>query len=53
MVKKHFIVANELLQDSYHLGHLILDSGFTPNYLVGGWRRRRDSHPRDTFAPTD
>ena len=38
MVEKHFITANELLQDSYHLGHLILDSGFTPNYLVGVWR---------------
>jgi hypothetical protein len=37
-VEKHFITANELLQDSYHLGHLILDSGFTPNYLVGVWR---------------
>jgi hypoxanthine phosphoribosyltransferase len=38
MVEKHFIAANELLQDSYHLGHLVLDSGFTPNYLVGVWR---------------
>ena len=38
MVEKHFITANELLQDSYHLGHLILESGFTPNYLVGVWR---------------
>jgi uncharacterized protein len=38
MVEKHFITANELLQDSYHLGHLVLDSGFTPNYLVGVWR---------------
>ena len=37
-VEKHFITANELLQDSYHLGHLVLDSGFTPNYLVGVWR---------------
>ena len=38
MIKKHFIIANELLQDSYNLGHLVLDSGFTPNYLVGVWR---------------
>ena len=38
MVEKHFITANELLQDSYQLGHFILDSGFTPNYLVGVWR---------------
>ena len=37
-VEKHFITANELLQDSYHLGHLVLDSGFKPNYLVGVWR---------------
>ena len=38
MVEKHFIAADELLQDSYHLGHLILNSGFTPNYLIGVWR---------------
>jgi uncharacterized protein len=38
MVEKHFITANELLQDSYHLGHLILESGFRPTYLVGVWR---------------
>ena len=38
MVEKHFIAANELLQDSYNLGHLILNSGFTPNYLIGVWR---------------
>ena len=37
-VEKHFITANELLQDSYNLGHLVLDSGFKPNYLVGVWR---------------
>lgn len=38
MVEKHFITANELLKYSYHLGHLVLDSGFTPNYIVGVWR---------------
>tara|TARA_E500000331_G_C17049865_1_gene623456 strand:+ start:245 stop:829 length:585 start_codon:yes stop_codon:yes gene_type:complete len=38
MVEKYFIAANELLQDSYNLGHLILNSGFTPNYLIGVWR---------------
>jgi hypoxanthine phosphoribosyltransferase len=38
LVEKHFITANELLQDSYHLGHYVLESGFTPNYLVGVWR---------------
>ena len=38
MVEKHFITANELLQYSYHLGHLVLESGFTPNYIVGVWR---------------
>ena len=35
MVEKHLITANEIFQNSYLLGYLILDSGFTPNYLVG------------------
>lgn len=38
MVEKYFISADELLADSYRLGHLILESGFQPNYIVGVWR---------------
>jgi uncharacterized protein len=38
MTEKYFINANELLQDSYRLGHMILESGFQPNYIIGVWR---------------
>ncbi|MBL4721827.1 MAG: hypoxanthine phosphoribosyltransferase, partial [Alphaproteobacteria bacterium] len=38
MVEKHFISADELLRDSYRLGHMILESGFKPNYIIGIWR---------------
>ena len=38
MVEKQFISAEELLQDSFLLGHQILESGFKPNYIVGVWR---------------
>ncbi|MDH5188986.1 MAG: hypothetical protein OEW37_08530, partial [Rhodospirillaceae bacterium] len=38
MVDKQFISAEELLRDSFLLGHLILESGFRPNYIVGVWR---------------
>ena len=38
MVEKQFISAEELLQDSFLLGHQILKSGFKPNYIVGVWR---------------
>jgi len=38
MTEKYFISANELLQDSYRLGHMILESGFQPNYIIGVWR---------------
>jgi len=35
---KHYISANELLDDSFKLAHVILKSGFVPNYIVGVWR---------------
>lgn len=38
VVEKEFISAEELLRDSFLLGHQILQSGFKPNYIVGVWR---------------
>lgn len=38
MVKKIFITAQQLLEDSFALGHKIIESGFHPNYIVGVWR---------------
>ncbi len=38
MVEKRFITAQKLLEDSFSLGHQIIDSGFHPNYIVGIWR---------------
>ena len=38
MTDKLFITANELLEDSYKLGHQIFEDGFRPNYIVGIWR---------------
>jgi hypothetical protein len=38
MVEKIFITAQQLLEDSFALGHKIIDSGFRPNYIVGVWR---------------
>jgi len=35
---KIFISANQLLEDSFHLGGQILDSGFRPDLVVGIWR---------------
>lgn len=35
---KHYITANELLDDSFRLAHAILESGFEPDYIVGVWR---------------
>jgi len=36
--EKVFIDANSLLQDSFRLGRLVLDSGFDPTHIVGIWR---------------
>ncbi len=38
MVEKTFITAQQLLEDSFSLGHKIIESGFRPNYIVGIWR---------------
>lgn len=38
MVEKIFITAQQLLDDSFLLGHRIMESGFRPNYIVGIWR---------------
>ncbi|NIM14477.1 MAG: hypoxanthine phosphoribosyltransferase [Candidatus Aminicenantes bacterium] len=36
--EKKFISAQELLEDSVRLGIKILESGFTPHFIVGIWR---------------
>ena len=38
MVAKHYISAQQLLDDSFELGVKILESGFKPNFIVGVWR---------------
>ncbi|MEM7457239.1 MAG: phosphoribosyltransferase family protein [Planctomycetota bacterium] len=35
---KKYITAEELLEDSYRLGALIIESGFRPDFIVGIWR---------------
>lgn len=37
-MKKTYISANDLLDDSFRLAHQILESGFEPDYIVGVWR---------------
>ena len=37
-MKKTFINADKLLQDSFKLAWHIYESGFRPNYIVGVWR---------------
>ena len=36
--EKHFISAQQLLDDAFELGLKVLDSGFRPNFIVGVWR---------------
>jgi len=36
--EKFYISANDLLADSFSLGHQVLASGFAPTHLVGIWR---------------
>ena len=38
MVEKHFISAQDLLEDSFALGAQIINSGFRPDFIVGIWR---------------
>lgn len=35
---KVYISADELLDDSFKMAHMILESGFEPDYIVGVWR---------------
>ena len=38
MMEKIYIDAKKLLEDSFKLGMMILQSGFRPNFIVGIWR---------------
>jgi hypoxanthine phosphoribosyltransferase len=38
MVEKHYISAQELLEDSFRLALMVLKSGFRPSFIVGVWR---------------
>ena len=38
MTERHYIKAQELLEDSYRLGAQILQSEFRPDFIVGIWR---------------
>lgn len=38
MIDKHYITAQELLEDSFRLGLEIYRSGFRPNFIIGIWR---------------
>ncbi|NKB75655.1 MAG: hypoxanthine phosphoribosyltransferase [Gammaproteobacteria bacterium] len=38
MTEKHFISAQDLLEDSFALGAQVIESGFRPNFIVGIWR---------------
>jgi hypoxanthine phosphoribosyltransferase len=38
MTEKHYISAQELLEDSYKLGAQIIESQFKPDFIVGIWR---------------
>lgn len=37
-VEKYFISAQQLLEDSFALGQVIIEDGFRPNFIVGVWR---------------
>lgn len=37
-MKKHYITAQQLLEDSFELALKVFESGFRPNYIVGVWR---------------
>lgn len=38
VIKKQYIEAQELLEDSFRLGIKVVQSEFRPNYLIGVWR---------------
>jgi hypothetical protein len=37
-MKKHFIKAQQLLEDSFNLAWQVCQSGYRPNHIVGVWR---------------
>jgi len=37
-MEKHFIQAQQLLEDSFELAWQVHESGYQPNYIVGVWR---------------
>ena len=37
-MKKHYIQAGQLLEDSYKLAWEIFESGFRPDFIIGVWR---------------
>ena len=37
-LKKHYIQAEQLLEDSFNLAWQVFESGYRPNYIVGVWR---------------
>ena len=38
MAEKQYISAQQLFRDSFELGFRVLESGFTPNFIIGVWR---------------
>ena len=38
LMKKHYIKAQQLLDDSFKLAWQVYESGYRPNYIVGVWR---------------
>jgi hypoxanthine phosphoribosyltransferase len=37
-MEKHYIKAQQLLEDSFRLAWQVYESGYRPNYIVGVWR---------------
>ena len=37
-MKKYYIQAQQLLEDSFNLAWQVFESGYRPNYIVGVWR---------------
>ena len=37
-MRKTFIHADQLLEDSFNLAWKVYESGFRPNYIIGVWR---------------
>lgn len=38
MVEKIYLTAQGLLEDSFKLGHIVMNDGFRPDYIIGIWR---------------